>query len=168
MKPVKFGIDLRRALTGADVYVRIFQVSAVLPSVFIAAAAAYPPLLLTRNFFSVLFDLGMSMLPRALTLALSTIYRTTGSEIYVYFIPLVIALALGVFADRVLRGSPRKAVLVHKVFIALIAVDLVLRLVPVRYNLVFGWPAAIVGFLVRAGCFAFLVLDLRADRKTNE
>ncbi|MBR0373046.1 MAG: hypothetical protein IJH91_00795 [Mogibacterium sp.] len=168
MKRVRFGIDVRRQLTGADLYIKIFQVSAILPAVYIAATAAYPPLLIQRSIFSAVFDLGMSLLPRALTLALSSIFRVTGSEVRICFIPLVLALALGLIGDRVLRGSRRRAILVHKVCIALIAADLMLRLVPLRYNLVFGWPAAIAGFLVRAVCIALLVLDLRADRKQRD
>ena len=163
MKRVRFGIDIRRGLSGADLYVGIFQVSAVLPAVYIAAAAAYPRLLFRQSFFSVLFDLGMSLLPRALTLTLSSVYRATGSEVIIYYIPLILALVLGLAANRVLHGAPGRAILAHKACIALIALDLVLRLVPMQYNLAFGWSAAVAGFLVRAGCIALLFLDLRAQ-----
>ena len=46
--------------------------------------------------------------------------------------------------------------------IVLIAADLLVRLIPMKFNLAFGWPMAIIGFLVRAGFIALLIMDIRA------
>ena len=159
---VRFGIDIRRQLTGADLYVRIFQISALLPLPYIFFAAFHPALLSTRNLFSALFDIGMCALPRVEAFALSYLYRATIREVAVYFAMLVPAIALGFAAVNVVRGNPQLSVRMHKLFAALIACDLVIRLIPIRANLAFGWPAAIIGFAVRAVCLWLIIQDLRA------
>ena len=162
MKPIRFGIDLRHNRTGAELYVRIFQISSIFPILYIFTATGYAGILRERNVLSILFDLGMSALPRAWVLLLSWLYRLTSNEILVYFALLVTALALGIAADRVLIGAPDKSVRFHKICIVLILLDLLLRLVPLPFSTAFGLPAAIVGFVIRAACLWFLWMDLKA------
>ena len=160
---VKFGIDIRKQLTGADIYVRIFQICALLPLPYLYIAMIDRGIGSSRNLLSVLFDIGMSSIPRIETLALSYMYRITLSEEKVFFFILIIAIALGFAADRVLRGNPALSVRMHKLFIALIACDLIIRLIPVKANLAFGLSGAVIGFILRAGCLYLLILDLKAD-----
>ena len=59
MSRVEFGIDIRRKLTGADLYVGIFQIFSLLPLPYMFLARVHPPVYSTRNLFSVLFDTGI-------------------------------------------------------------------------------------------------------------
>ena len=124
MNRVEFGIDIRRKLTGADLYVRIFQICSLLPLPYIFLATAHPAILNSRNLFSALFDIGMSSLPRLEAYALSCLYRLTSSEVAVYFVVLAFALALGFISARVLRGNPEASIRFHKAAEVLIALDL--------------------------------------------
>lgn len=164
---MKFGVNVRNKLTGAGLYVRSMQVSALLPALYIFVASGYPGLLRSANVLSFLFGLGCSILPRGEMLAVSALYRATGSELWVYFVLLIFALAFGILADALLRsrtaGRPARLV-----FAALVAADLLLRLIPLRFNLAFGWPGAVLGFLGRAACLALILLDLRAEKKAAE
>lgn len=165
MKPrVEFGIDIRRKLTGADLYVRIFQICSLLPLPYIFVATAHPDIFSTRNLLSVLFDAGIAALPRTEAFALSYLYRASTSEVAVYFVILAVALALGFIAARVLRGDPAASVRFHKAAAALIAADLVIRVIPVKANLAFGILFAVLGFAVRAACLYLLIRDLRITR----
>lgn len=160
---VRFGIDVRRQLTGADLYVRIFQICTLLPLPYIYISMIHPAIYSTRNLLSVLFDIGMSSLPRVEAYGLSFFYRMSLSEEAVYLIMLVIAITLGFAADRVLRGNPDLSIHMHKAFEVLICLDLAIRIVPVRANYAFGIPAAIVGFVIRAFCLYLLIRDMKAN-----
>ena len=163
-KRVEFGIDIRRNLTGADLYVRIFQICSLLPLPYIFVATAHPDIFSTRNLFSALFDTGISALPRAEAFALSYLYRASSSEVAVYFVILAAAMALGFIAARVLRGEPETSIRFHKIAAALIALDLAVRVIPVKANAAFGIPFAVLGFAVRAACLYLLIRDLRITR----
>lgn len=165
---VKFGIDIRKQLTGADLYVRIFQICALLPLPYLYIAMIDHDIGSSRNLLSVLFDIGMSSIPRGEAFAMSFLYRTTLSEEKVYFIILVIAIVLGFAADRVLRGNPALSVRMHKLFAVLVACDLVIRIIPVKANIAFGLPAAIAGFVIRAVCLWLIVLDLKVHKAETE
>ncbi len=169
MKPrVEFGIDIRRKLTGADLYVRIFQICSLLPLPYIFVATAHPDIFSTRNLLSVMFDTGIAALPRAEAFALSYLYRASSSEVAVYFVILAVALALGFIAARVLRGDSGASVRFHKTAAALITADLVIRVIPVKANLAFGILFAASGFIIRAACLYLVVRDLKpADRQKN-
>ena len=169
MKGVKFGIDIRRQLTGADLYVRIFQICSLLPLPYIFLATAHPAILSTRNLFSVLFDIGMSSIPRLEAYALSGLYRLTSSEVAVYFVVLAVALSLGFISSRVLRGNPEASIRFHKAAEVLVALDLAIRIIPVKANIAFGIPAAVIGLAVRAACLYLVIRDLKAcDLKTHD
>ena len=168
-KYVEFGIDIRRKLTGADLYVRIFQICSLLPLPYIFLARPHPPILRTRNLLSVLFDTGISALPRLEAYALSYLYRLTSSEVAVYFVILAFALALGFISSRVLRGDPEVSIRFHKAIAVLIALDLVIRVIPVRANIAFGIIPAVLGFVIRAVCLYLVIRDLKVcDIKTRD
>ena len=163
---LRFGVGLRGPLSGAELSVRILQGAALPPALFILLVSAYPPAMLHRGFAAVLFELGLSALPRWELLLLSLLYRLSGSEIAVTFALLVFALVFGLIAGRLLR-SKRSAVTAQKVYAALVLADLALRLLPFRFNLAFGLPFVIAGFLLRLGCLALVWLDLRAAKKAR-
>ena len=94
-------------------------------------------------------------------LLLSFIYKLTLNEVIVYFIPLVIAFVYGIILKRGLDGPEKRAVLIRKILIILIFLDLVLRLLPFRFNYSFAWYFVVIGCLVRAACLIFLILDLK-------
>ena len=161
---IEFGIDIRRKLTGADLYVRIFQICSLLPLPYMFLARPHPPILGTRNLLSVLFDTGMCALPRLEAYALSYLYRQTLSEVAVYFVILAFALALGSISARLLRGNPEASVRFHKAIAVLIALDLVVRVIPIKANIAFGIPLAVISFAVRVVCLYMVIRDLKAAR----
>ena len=164
---LRFGVGLRGALSGAELSVRFLQGAALPPALFILLVSAYPPAMLHRGVAAVLFELGLSALPRWELLLLAFLYRLSGSEVLLAFALLVPALAFGLAAGRLL-GEKRTAVTARKTYAALVLADLVLRLLPFRFNLAFGLPFAIVGFLLRLGCLGLIALDLRAEKKERE
>lgn len=164
---MKFGVNLRKVKTGAEVYVLIFQAASLLPALYVFVASGYPYLMTKGGFLDKLFDVGVAALPRWEALLLSLIYRLSASEMVTYFVLLGIALAFGLLAGRYLKGDHRIARNARVVLAVLIGCELVFRLVPLRCNLVFGWPIVILTFLVRLACLVLILLDLRADRRTE-
>ena len=156
-----YGLDVRRGLSGGALYVKIFQAVSILPLPYIFIATVYMGITGSTNLFSVLFDLGMAAAPRAEVLILSYVYRRTASESIVYFALPVIALILGIIADNVLTGNIRRSLIAHKIAAVLIALDLVIRLIPVHANIAFGLPAEVCGFAVRAICLWLVIRDIR-------
>ena len=167
MKTVKFGVGIRGALSGAEVAVRVTQVSALACVLFLLGASTYRPMMLHRGAPALLFDLGVSALPRWFQLILSFLYRKSGSEVLLAFAILVPALIFGLSAGRLLRSGKGRAAAARRVFGLLILADLALRLLPFRFNLAFGWPFALAGFLLRLGCLVLVWLDLRAEKKAR-
>lgn len=162
---MRFGINIRNRLTGADLYVRVFQLTALAPVLYVIVACVHPAVFASRNVFSVLFDLGMSALPRWEALAVSRLYRLSHSEVLICAAMLVFALAFGIAAGRLLKGGRGKARAVRIVLTALIVLDLAVRLLPLASRPAFGIPAAAFGFAVRLGCLALVIGDLLADRR---
>ncbi len=162
-----FGTDPRRKLNGSDIYVKTFQLASILPVFYLFMASGYLGIFSKRSVFSVLFDLGVSALPRAEALALSYLYRMTDNEIIMVFIMMIIGLILGLLSNKIFRESEKRGIAARKAFIALIAIDLVIRLLPMKFNLAFGWPAAMIGFIIRAVSIVLLYMDIRAA-KNNE
>ncbi len=81
----------------------------------------------------------------------------------VFFVMLAIALAVGILADNVLKGSDARAKRSRIVWAALIALDLLFRFVPLPFEALPLYAAAF-GFALRLGCLALILLDLRAAR----
>ena len=162
---MRFGIDLRDRLTGSELYVRIFQLTALPAVLYVIVACVYPAVYSSTNVFSVLFDLGMSAMPRWEAFAASRLYRITHSEALVCAALLIVALVFGLAAGRLLKGRHGKARAVRVVLAVLIAADLVIRVLPLPFRFSFGIPAAVFGFAVRLGCLALVLGDLLADRR---
>lgn len=159
---VNWGIGDWKTVTGAHVAVASYQVASLLPLLYILGLLGYPAIITSKNALSVLFDLGIMSVPRAEALGLSLLYGATSNEVLVYFALLVPALVIGlVFGKLLIKGSP-VCVTLRKTLAVFIACDLVLRVLPFGFNLAFGWPASIIGWLVQAACLAFVVLDLKA------
>lgn len=161
---MKFGFENRRQLTGADLYVRIFQVASLLPALYILILPGYPGIVTHRSVLSALFDLGFSALPRTETLLLSLLYRRTGSEILMFFALLLAALMFGILSKRLLARTPRATRLVCAL---LICADFALRLLPLRVNTAFGQPYSAIGFAVRVLCLALIAMDLNAAKQSS-
>ena len=78
---------------------------------------------------------------------------------------LLVAAALfyGVVMNRLLhseRGRTTRVVLA-----VLIAIDLILRLLPLGFTKAFGLPCEILAFALRSASLVLVVLDLRAGKK---
>lgn len=162
---VAFGIDIRKKLNGADLYVKTFQIASMLPVLFLITASGYLGLFAKGGPLAWLFEIGMSVLPRWETLGLSYIYRQTSNEVIMLFIMMLIGLLLGLFSNKIFRENEKRGIAARKVFMILIAIDLIVRLIPMRFNLVFGLPMAVIGFIIRAVFIVFLYMDIKTARK---
>ena len=165
---MKFGINIRKKITGAELSIRVFQILSVLPVLYIAVVSAYMTLLTEKGVLQALCEYGMAALPRAEAFLLSLLFRKTGHEVLVVFALLAAALIMGFGGGAVLRAKHDTARAARWVYAALIAADIVLRLLPLHMNRVFGIPAAAVGVAVRLACLVLILLDLRADGKNTE
>ena len=161
---IGFGIDVRRKLNGADLYVTIFQIASVLPALYVSIGSGYLGLFTKKGVLSVLFDLGIFSIPRVESLAASTLYRSLDNEIIAIMAVLIIAFILGLLKNKIFKEDKERGIKARKAFIVLIALDLLVRLIPMSFNLTFGWVACVVGFLVRALCAVLLALDIKAEK----
>ena len=164
---VEWGISRRKALTGAHLSVGAFQLASLLPLPYIFLVVGYPAVITGRNVFSALFGAGIMAIPRLEAVALSLVYRATSNEVVVYFALLALSLVVGLVFKRLLNSEEEAAVRVRQVLAALIAADLVLRLLPLGANGAFGFAASAFGFVFQAACLAFVLLDLHHANKTR-
>ena len=165
---MKFGINIRKKITGAELSVRLFQLLSVLPVLYIAVTSAYLALVTEKGVLQALCEYGTAALPRAEAFLLSLLYRKTGHEVLVAFVLPAAALIMGFGGGAVLRAKHDTARAARWVYAALIAADLILRLLPLQMNRVFSLPAAVVGFAVRLACIVLILLDLMADGRKTE
>ena len=119
-----------------------------------------PALLTQKSPVTVLFSLGVCAVPRAVALGLSALYRQTGGEVLFSMLLVAMALVFGVVMNRLLhseRGRTTRVVLA-----VLIAIDLILRLLPLGFTRAFGLPCEILAFSLCAASLVLVILDLRA------
>ena len=160
---MKFGIDVRGKLTGADLAVRIVQIAAALPMLYFVILSGWLALLTQDTPLTYLFSLGVCAVPRAVALGLSALYRQTGGEALFSMLLVAAALFYGGVMNRLLhseRGRTTRVVLA-----VLIAIDLVLRLLPLGFTRAFGLPCEIIAFALRSASLILVLLDLRAGKK---
>lgn len=160
---MKFGIDIRGKLTGADLAVRITQIAAALPMLYLVILSGMLSLLTRETPITVLFSLGVCAVPRAVALGLSALYRHTGGEVLFSMLLVAAALFCGVVMNRLLHSERGRTVRI--VLAAWIAVDLIVRLLPLGFTKAFGLPCEILAFALRAASLVLVLLDLRADQK---
>ena len=163
---VSFGIGIRKTLTGAELSVRIMQICAMLPVLYLFLGSGVTMVLVRRGILSWLFDIGFSCLPRLEVMGISVFYRISRSEVLVNFLLLGVALILGLVGGAILKG--RTARTTRLVMITWIVADLVLRLLPFAFNKAFGFPASVIGFAVHSLCLVLTLLDLRAAGKKTD
>ena len=157
---MKFGIDVRGKLTGADLAVRIVQIAAALPMLYLVIVSGWIALVTQKTAISYLFSLGVCTIPRAVALGLSALYRHTGGEVLFSMLLVAAALAYGVLMNRLLHSGRGR--ITRVVLAVLIAIDLILRLLPLGFPQAFGLPVEIAAFAIRAACLVLVILDLRA------
>ena len=162
---MKFGLTSGKQRTGADIFVLIWQAVCLLPLPYLLILSGYPGLMTKNSVLGFLFDGGMAALPRWLTLGLSALYRLAGHELIVYFILPVLALAFGILMKKLLRGGTKTAKTVRFALCAVIAADLLLRIFTPQFRTLFGWPAAIVGLVIRLAMLGLLLGDLIAEKR---
>ena len=139
--------------SGAAFYVLAFQIASLLPLPLMLFASDSSFVLSKKGILQFLFETGISSLPRAEALGLSTLYRVTSGEIW------VAALVLGL-ASKKLFPREGKSVAARIVFAALVAADLTVRLIPFSFNRVFDTVPNAIGFVVRLASLAALVYDI--------
>ena len=162
---MKFGLTSGKQRTGADLFVLIWQVVCLLPLPYLLILSGYPGLMTKNSVLGFLFDGGMAALPRWQTLALSYLYRLSGHELAVYFILPVLALAFGLLMKKLLRGERKTAMVLRIVLCGLIAADLILRAILPQFRTLFGWPAAVVGLVIRLAMLGLVIGDLVAEKR---
>ena len=162
---MKFGIASGKTRTGADVYVLLWQAVSLLPLPYLLILSGYNGLMTKSSVLAFLFDGGAAALPRWLTLGLSFLYRQTGHELIVYFVLPVLALAFGLVMKKLLQGGEKTAKTVRIVLCAAIVTDLILRLFTPQFHTLFGWPAALIGLVIRLAELGLLAGDLIAGKK---
>lgn len=159
---MKFGIDVRGKLTGANLAVRIVQIAASLPMLYLVIASGWYSLQTKTTVLSYLFSLGLCTIPRAAALGLSALYRHTGGEVLFSMVLVGAALFYGVFMNRMLHSKRGKAARI--VLAVLIGLDLICRFLPLGFVGAFGLQTEIPAFLIRACSLVLILLDLRAGK----
>ena len=54
------------------------------------------------------------------------------------------------------------------IFAVLVFADLIIRLLPLKVNTVFGIVPEVIGFMIRLGCLVMIILDLVADKREQK
>ncbi len=160
---MSFGFD-RKKLTGATLALRILELSSMLLPLYVMAAIGYPRLLTVESAFSFLCRLGASLIPRVWLLGLGWLYKLTAKELLVCFALLIPALLIGIGTDNLLRARAETARRARIGLAAFLALEIVLHLLPLRLNGVFGTSANLIAAAVLALCLALTLLDLRAEK----
>ena len=162
MPKLEFGCGKRGVITGADIYVKVFQISSLLVAAYIVIALNYPPVMMKNGAVNFLADLGIVTLPRWEAVLVSLLYEKTLSEVAVFFVLSGAALAFGIAAGRLLRSPGKTAVTARKVFAVIIFCDYILRLMPFGFNSVYGFGMKTAGSAIRLFCAILIVFDIRA------
>lgn len=131
---------------------------------YVMAAIGYPRLLTVESVFSFLCRLGASLIPRVWLLGLGWLYKLTAKELLVCFALLIPALLIGIRTDNLLRARAETARRARIGLAAFLALEIVLHLLPLRLNGVFGTSANLIAAAVLALCLALTLLDLRAEK----
>lgn len=160
---MKFGVDVREKRTGADLAVRVVQIASALPMLYLVILSGWLSLLTQETPLTYLFSLGVCAIPRAVAIGLSVLYRHTGGEVLFSMLLVAAALVYGVVMNRLLHSDRGR--MVRIVLAALIAADLIVRLLPLGFTQAFGLPCEIIAFALRAASLALVILDLRAEKK---
>ena len=160
---MSFGFD-RKKLTGATLALRSLELSSMLLPLYVMAAVGYPRLLTVESVFSFLCRLGASLIPRVWLLGLGWLYKLTAKELLVCFALLIPALLIGIGTDNLLRARAETARRARIGLAAFLALEIVLHLLPLRLNGVFGTSANLIAAAVLALCLALTLLDLRAEK----
>ena len=160
---MSFGFD-RKKLTGATLALRILELSSMLLPLYVMAAVGYPRLLTVESVISFLCRLGASLIPRVWLLGLGWLYKLTAKELLVCFALLIPALLIGIGTDNLLRARAETARRARIGLAAFLALEIVLHLLPLRLNGVFGTSANLIAAAVLALCLALTLLDLRAEK----
>ena len=157
---MKFGIDVRGKLTGADLAVRIVQIAAALPMLYLVIVSGWIALVTQQTAVTYLFSLGVCAIPRGVALGLSALYRHGGGEVLFSMLLAAAALLYGVVMNRLLHSERGR--ITRVVLAVLIAIDLIARLLPLGFPQAFGLPCEIAAFAIRAVSLVLVILDLRA------
>ena len=163
---MKFGLNDRKSLTGTGLYVKVFQVVSILPLLYVFTATGYMGLFSKTGVLSVLFDLGISSLPRAEALFLSYLYRLTSSEVVIYFMLIAIALIAGIAFNKLSIKDEKTGINIRKAALVLISIDLILRIIPLEFNRTFGTVSLVFGFIIRLICLILIIMDLKSAKNT--
>jgi hypothetical protein len=162
---MKFSITERKKLTGATLSLRVLEFSAVLMPLYVLGLSGYPGLVMKNGLFSFLFRLGAMLRPRVWLLGLGWLYKLTASEVLLCFAVLLPALFAALALDALMRRKLSAARRARIGFAVYLALELILRLLPLQVNRAFGSAAAIAAFAVMALCLALTLMDLRGDRE---
>jgi len=162
---MKFGINSRKHITGATVYMYAFQAVSLFPLLYILIAIGYLGIFSSNNILSYLFDFGIAAIPRYEALLVSLIYRKTLSEIVVFYVIIGIALAFGLVLNRLLKGNEKTAIITRITLIVLIVIELIMRLLPLSFNSGFGMTESVIALVFRIACLTLIAIDLIAYKK---
>lgn len=162
---MKFGIDSRKHLTGASLYMYAFQTVSLFPLLYILIAIGYLGIFSSNNILSYLFDFGIAAIPRYEALLAAFIYRKTLSEIVVFYVIIGIALIFGLVLNRLLKGNEKTAIITRITLIILIVIELIMRLLPLGYNSGFGLVESVIALFFRIIFLVLIVIDLIAYKK---
>ena len=157
-------LKTKRSFSGAAAYVVTLQASFLATVPFILVASDTSSVISKHGVLQFLFEAGICSLPRAIALALSSLYRATSGEIWFCLALAAFALVFGLLRSRIFPPEG-KSPAVRCVFAALVAADLVVRLLPFSFNRVFGAAPSVVGSVVRLAALGALVYDIIKIKK---
>jgi hypothetical protein len=168
MKKMSFGISEKKALTGAHLYVALFQIISLLSAVYIFIGSGYTALIGTRNAVTVFFETGIGFVPRAESCLLFLLYRAFLSEVAVFYGLVVTALILGIVSNKLLSAGYKTARNTRVVFLVLIIADITVRFLPFSFNTALPLYANVVALVLRLLCVILIVLDFIFEKKTKK
>ena len=154
----------RKLPSGSELYTLIFQVVSLLPLPYMVLLTGSFSVLIRHGMTAVMFELFMACVPRIWLFIVSALYRVTINEILVYFLILSVPLALGLYVKKYLYEKDRMRIL-SKILIIFTLTDLLVRIVPLKYNQLFSFGYQVIGIIVCIISLIALLKDVFTDEE---
>ena len=142
-------------------YIHIEQGILLIPLLYILTVSGSNYQVTEYNFITFAFEAGLSLIPRIALLFTSFVYRTSRNEVITYFFLAVLSLVLGILASKTILHKRNQKKIYHQIVIAFLCMDLLLRLLPMRFNRIFDLRIEIFSFLFRVFLLYLMVKEER-------
>ena len=155
----------KRDLTRLSVHIE--QGILLIPLLYILTVSGSNYQVMEYNFITFTFDLGISLMSRVILLMTSLLYRLSRNEVIVYFFLAVLSLLTGILATKTILHKRKQKKNYYRIILCFLLSDLVLRILPLRFNKIIDPRIEIFSFIFRTGVLWMMIREERRYRNEN-